>query len=260
MSRFKSVLLAAVGIVCSGAAYAETTVRQVDINDLVPHCDHMVATVLVGEIACKASGCNPSQDTSGIGRLAQFAQMAEQGEFVDLSNLGKGTTNAFITSLKATGCFDIQERETIKQLKEEAELAGVEFKPKRADFLITGAITSVAVTKKTNALAGGIVPVVGAFSKSKRSANISMDVRLVDTSTSSIKGSQTFDVSSEKSNWSFGAGGYSNGLALGGASSKTTPELDTVVNEAVIKAAGYVAESLAKDSIISRPIETKGAK
>ena len=253
MHRFVKHAVFVAGLAFSSSAVAETTVTQVSLEALVPHCEKPMATLLVGAIACKASGCAQSQDTTGFGRLAQLAQMQEDGEIVDLSQVGQGTTNALITSLKATGCFDIQEREILQQLKEEAALAGIEFKPKTADFLITGAITSIAVTKKTSALAGGVIPVVGAFSKSKRNAEVTLDIRIVETASSTIKASQAFNVSSQTSNWKFGAAGYSGGLALGGASSTRSPELDTVVNEVVIKAAQYVADTLALAGIVSRP-------
>lgn len=248
MLNFKSALIATVALFAAGGAYAETTVHQIDISSAVPHCDAPVATILVGQFACKASGCSAPAAGPAAGLLA-MAKMAQGDQIVDMTNLGAGTTNAMVTALNATGCFKVQEREALESLRKEAELSGIEFKPAPADYLIMGAITSVNLSAKSNNVAGGLIPVVGAFQNTKKKADMTIDVRVVKVSTSEIVATQTFEVSSERSNWSFGAAGYSNGLMMGGASSTKSPEIDSVANQVVLDASGYLANKIAGPAV-----------
>ncbi|ESQ92680.1 CsgG/HfaB family protein [Asticcacaulis benevestitus] len=251
MRKTSAFLSTSIGMLMAGSAFAQTTVKEVDIRALVPHCEAPAASVLIGRIDCKASACSAmSGDSNGkMSGLMAMAQMAQGNDLVDLSQLGAGTASALTTALNTTGCFKVQDRGDIESLKKAAEDAGIEFKARPVDYLVTGTITSVSSQTNSNNLAGGIIPVVGAFKKTKKHADLTIDIRVIDAHTSEVALSKTFQVSSERSNWSFGGGGYSNGLMLGGVSSTKSPELDSVANEVVINATGYLAENLAGPNV-----------
>lgn len=139
-------------IFAAGAAEAGTTVRQVDLASLVPHCQTKVGTLFVGTFDCKASGCGQStqNDNSRMGQLMALAKMADGQPMVDMSKLGAGSTDALEAALKATGCFVIQDRQSIEELQNEAKLTGMAFTPKPADWMLTGAITAVNVQVKSS--------------------------------------------------------------------------------------------------------------
>lgn len=248
------VLLALPLFFAAGAANAATTVRQVDLASLVPHCDNKVGTLFVGSFDCKASGCGQTaqNDNSGMSRLLALANAANGQPNIDMSRLGEGATDAIETALKATGCFVIQDRQNVEALKKEAELTGMPFQPKSADWMLTGAITSVAFQVKSSQVAGGLIPVVGAFKNTKTTANMTIDVRIIDTKTTEVVQSQSFAATSEKSNWGLGGGGISNGALFGSTSTTNSPELDSVANETVISAANFLTTSLA-GAAVTRP-------
>ena len=51
-----------------------------------------------------------------------------------------------MTALKETGYFDIQEREAMDALAKELALVGKTVEVQQADFMISGAITSISMS------------------------------------------------------------------------------------------------------------------
>lgn len=232
----------------AGAAGAGTTVHQVDLASLVPHCDRPIGTVFVTAIDCKASGCGQTGqgDGSRMGQLLAMAAAANGQAQVDISRLGDGATEALESALKATGCFTVQDRANIQALKDNASLTGMTFTPKPADWMLTGAITSVAVNTKSTQVAGGLIPVIGGFKNTKVSASMTINISVLDTKSAEVLQSQSFAANSEKSNWGLGGAGFGPSGALFGSTSTTnSPELDSVANDTVISAANYITTSLA---------------
>ena len=237
------------------AAQATTTVEQVNLDAAVAHCDHKVASIFVGQIQCKASSCSaaPAADDK-MSRLMAMAAMANGQIQVDTTKLGEGTSAAVVSALRATGCFTVQERADIQALKEEAELAGMPFQPKSSDFLIAGTITSVDVSSSTKSFGGGFIPVVGAVSKTRVIAKLSLDMRIIDTKTTEVVDSKSFTGTSDTASWNSGGGTVYGGAGLFGVSTSTNSrELDGVANQIVIEAVNHLIQSMAKDAIESRP-------
>ncbi len=180
--RFASVALLSTTLL-AGAASAATRVVERDLSSLLVHCDKPIASVSLGDFTCKAAACQttpaagPASGAAALLQLAQAAQGINTQQFPALgSTMGSGLT----TALKATGCFVVQEREALEALQREAALTGVELKPQAADYLISGAITSINVSTRSTSLGGGYLPVIGAVSKNTRSASLGIDVRLID--------------------------------------------------------------------------------
>jgi len=256
INALKSAILVAAGLV-AGPCLAETTVTQKDLGSAVPHCNAPVASIIIGKFPCKASSCTaPPQTAPGMAGVAMMMAMAGRGQAqtLDLSRLGEGMSSALTSGLKATGCFDVQEREAMEDLQKEAELSGVKLQAKPSDFMISGAITAVDVSSKSSSFGGGMIPLVGAVSNTTHSAKLSLDVRIIDVKKASILESRTFEANSAKSNWGVAGAGFSGRGALFGAMSSTqSPELDGVANQSVLYAVNYITETVAKDAIVSRP-------
>lgn len=248
--------LAALAAVSATTAAGETRVTERDLSALLVRCDKPVASISVGAFSCKATACHDATagPGNGVAALLQLAQASQGLSVHSFPTLGSSMGSGLTTALKATGCFTVQEREALEELKREAALAGVEIKPTAADYLVSGAITAVTLNTRSNSFGGGLLPVVGAVSKSTRNANLAIDVRLIDVRGASVRDSRSFQADSTRSSWSGGGLGYGGSGALFSAGRSTqSPELDSVANEATINAANFVAETLASAAITQRP-------
>ena len=249
-------LIGAALMAMAGVASAQTAVAARDMSALVPHCSAPVASLVVGNFSCRASACSapPQGPGSGIAALMAMQNAARTGAPVDLSHFGDSLGSAVTTALKATGCFTVQDRQAIEELKKEAEISGVEFKPKPSDFLVSGSITEVTFKANSTAIGGGFIPVIGALSTTNHEARVAIEVRILDVKNGSILDSQTFEANSSKRDFGIGGIGFGRGGALGGGVSSTnSPELDSVANQTVVVAIGHVTNLLAKDAITSQP-------
>lgn len=254
-----------VAALSAGAGYAETTVRQLDIDAALAHCDKPVASIFIGRFTCKAEACStaaaPAAGPAGFAALMAMAQAAQGISVEHFPQLGDSMSAAMTTALKATGCFDVQEREALDDLRREAELEGVELKAKPADYMVSGAITSVGLETRSSNVGGGLLPFVGAISKSTRHATLGLDVRLVDVKQATVRDARSFSADNTRSNWGVGGLGYGGSGALFGTSQTTrSPEMDTVANEAVINAANFVAETIAGAAITRQPARAMASK
>jgi curli biogenesis system outer membrane secretion channel CsgG len=215
-----------------------------------------VASVSVGKLTCKASGCQKKEaiNYGGLGALAQLAAQQSGIPIVDLSGIGDGMANALTTALKATNCFDIQEREVMEDLQKEAELSGIKLEIKPSDYLISGAITTVALEATRSSFGGGFIPIIGGISKTTQTAKLGMDLRIVEIRKANVKASKSFSANSESSSWGAAGGGLVGGGALFGAHSVTkSPEMDKVATETILYAVGFLVDTLAGQSVVSRP-------
>lgn len=229
------------------AASAETKVAARDLGSLLAHCPSPVAALTVTPFKCKATACSSAQPAGASGNMAALLAMAQAAQGVQsFPALGDGLSNALTSALKATDCFKVMAREDLEDLKKEAEAAGVELKTASADYLVTGAITSLNVGGKTQSFGGGMVPVLGAVTRSSKTASLAIDVRLVNVKASEVTARQTFDVSSQRSSWGAGGLGWGgSGVLFGAATSTQSAELDSVANESVIQATNYIVTQIA---------------
>jgi len=185
---------------------------------------------------------------------ALLALANASGQLQDLSKVGEGMSNALTTALKATNCFEVQEREAMEELRKEMELAGVTIKAKPADYLISGAITSIGLETQKSSFGGGFIPIIGGIQSTKKTANLAMDVRLIEVQTASVKASKSFEANNESSSWGLAGGGLIGAGAVGGAFSVTkSPVMDKIATETIIMATSFIVDSLAKDAVVYRP-------
>ncbi|MDP0971173.1 CsgG/HfaB family protein, partial [Klebsiella pneumoniae] len=74
-------------------------------------------------------------------------------------------------------------------------------------------------------LGGGFIPILGAFSTTTKTAEIGLDVKVIDVARAKLVEAKTFQANNETSSTSFGAGVGGPGFIFGGAmqSIKGTP-------------------------------------
>ena len=235
-----------------------TSVKEVDVGKYLPKCSAPVAAITIGTFSCKAQSCakpNPAQANNPLAGMMAMAAMAQGGAvLMDFSTIGDGMSNALTTALKATNCFDVQEREAMAEIQKEMELAGVKVQAKPADYLIMGAITSVGIQTERSSFGGGFIPVIGAITHKTETANLAMDVRIVDIKKADVLASKSFEADSKSSSTGVMGGGLVGaGGLFGGYSVSKSPEMDKIATQTVIYTVNYLVDTLAKNAVVSRP-------
>lgn len=227
-------------------AQAESEITTITVP--VVKCSAPTLSVAILGVTCTAASCQKNTDASPhAGFMALAAVMSGQG---GAPNLGGGMKSMLSNALKETGCFKLVDMEQVKKVKEMLEASGQTVTPPKIDLMISGEITTVELVKSGGALAGGIIPVVGLFSRNKEEATIQMDISVMNPSTMEVGASQAFAAKSDKVSWGFGAVA---GFAGGGWSISKSLALDAVARDTVVNAANFVVDSYAKDKIVSRP-------
>ena len=149
------------------------------------------------------------------------------------------------TTLKATGCFDIQEREALEELSKELALVGKKVEVEQAEFMISGSITSMNMSTEKKSFGGGFIPILGHIGVTTKTADVGLDIKLIDVARAKVLDSKTFEANNETSSTSFGAAGFGGGALLGGSLSgmKNTP-MEPIIRDVLAQVASYTANRL----------------
>jgi len=187
--------------------------------------------IVISDIKCKSSGCEQNSNiNSNMQALLQLAGKATP----DMSKIGDGLGNMLQTSLEKSGCFKVLDREAMESLKQEMALAGMQYKPERADILVSGAITSVSYSREKSAFGGGFIPLLGAITTDENKAKLGMDMKAIDVTTSQIVLSQDYMAESGQTKYGFMGGGFGGGGAFGGAfSSMNGTSMEEVARDVI---------------------------
>lgn len=239
----KTAFISIAFVAATGATFAaDTAVSQKEYT--LPHCDAPVASVVVGNLTCKAAGCQAAgSDPTGLAALIRMSNGdAEQSNF---ANIGEGMSAMLTTVLKATGCFDIQEREAMEELAKELALVGKKVEVQQADFMISGSITSINMSTSKAAIGGGYIPIIGMLSVTTKTADVGVDIKLIDVNRAKVVDSKTFVANNESTSTSLGGMGFGGGGALiGGLSSIKGTPMEPIVREVLAQVATFTANKL----------------
>ncbi|MBD3810353.1 MAG: curli assembly protein CsgG [Sulfuricurvum sp.] len=244
MKKFYVGILSLVTYSILGLADEDTKVQQIVVP--VNKCSAPVLSIAISNIECKAQSC---QDTGvpsgGIAALAALA--SGQG---NVKGIGSGVKSMLTNAMKESKCFKIVDLEQFEKVKQMMVATGQEVKPPKIDLIITGVVSSVDISKEGGALAGGVIPIVGMFSKNTSKASIGVEFTAMNPTTLEMSESKSFQANSEKSSWGFlGMGGP----AGGGWSVTKNVALDNVIRDVVFSATNYFTDTYAKDNIVERP-------
>jgi curli biogenesis system outer membrane secretion channel CsgG len=229
-------------------ADADTKVQQIEVP--VDKCSSPVLSIAINEIDCKAQSCqNTNVPSGGFAALAALA--SGQG---NVKGIGGGVKSMLTNAIKETKCFKIVDLEQFEKMKKMLASTGQEVKPPKIDLIIGGTVSSIDVSKEGGALAGGMIPIVGMFSKNTSKASIGVDFYTMNPSTLEMGESKSFKADSEKSSWGFGGVA---GPAGGGWSVTKNVALDNVIRDVVFSATNYLTDTYAKDKIVekAKPID-----
>ena len=220
----------------SGKEYKEVTTYS---------CQAPVAKISISPLKCQTSQCQVQN--TGNGNMAALLSMAREQQGVkDLSNLDEAMTTMLTSSLSASGCFEVLDRQALEEMKRELEFAGKEMKIDAADYLITGSLTTLDYKKTKSVVGGGFIPLAGMFANTKTTANIGMDIRLMNVNSSRIEYTKTYKSNSSNDNYSFGAiGATPGGIAGGGMSFGGDLELERSVRKVLNQSVADLIKSTA---------------
>lgn len=240
--NMKFIIGAAVALLGTCAFAADGTKISEQTYQL-PQCATPVASVVVGKLVCKAASCMPvAQDPTGLSALVRLAGGTDKASF---PNFGEGMSAMLTTALKSTNCFDIQEREAMDELAKELALVGKKVEVQQADFMISGSITSLNLSTETKEFGGGLFPVIGMISTTKKTADLGLDIKVIDVNRAKVLDSRTFTANNETTNTSFGGIGFGGiGVLAGGMSSYKDTPLEPIIREILAQVASFTATKL----------------
>lgn len=241
MRFFKGfVIISVLFLITSLSSASETEIKEKIYN--IQQCPTSYGKISLGKISCKASLCQKAQ-TPKAGFLQQLMAISGQPSF---EGIGDGIGDMLLTALKQTNCFDVMEREALEELKKEMELMGKPIQLEAADFLISGSINSIGMDTSQTNLGLGFIPLLSAIDVKKTTANLAMDIRVIDVKSAKIVMSKTYEANSAKTGLGIGAAGYGGGLAFGGAFStlKGTP-IEEVARDVIVRAASDIVKLIA---------------
>jgi len=235
-------------VVSSVKAADKTKVEQQKLP--LVKCSEPSLTVALGTVECKAQACE-----AGSGPASNFLASVF-GATGGIQGVGKGLGNMLITALKETNCFKIVDLEKFEKVKKQLEATGQIVKPPKIDKFINLTITQIALSRSSGALGGFIpIPLLGAVSMNTQSAELGVDVSVMDPATLEITDAKSFKANSEQTSFGlFGAGGIGGGGLGGGWSWSNNLALDMVARKVIVEAANYLAETFTKDKIKERPV------
>jgi curli biogenesis system outer membrane secretion channel CsgG len=163
----------------------------------------------------------------------------------NFAGIGDGMGAMLITVLKETGCFEIQEREAMDELAKELALVGKKVEVQQADFMISGAITAINMSTERTALGGGFIPILGAFTRTTQTADIGMDMKIIDVNRAKVVESRTFVANNETSSTKWGGAAFGGiGLFAGGMSSIKGTPMEPIVRDILARVASFASTRL----------------
>jgi curli biogenesis system outer membrane secretion channel CsgG len=236
------IYIAMVSLVCH-SAFADDATKVSEMAYQIPKCAAPVASVVVGKLVCKAASCQTSSGKES--QLEALVRLSSGGNQTNFAGVGEGMSAMLTTVLKETGCFEIQEREAMDELAKELALVGKKVEVQQADFMISGAITSINMSTEKKSLGGGFIPIIGMISTTTKSADIGLDIKVIDVNRAKILDSKTFQANNQTTNTSFGAAGFGgSGLLVGGMSSFKDTPMEPIIRDVLAQVASFTATKL----------------
>ncbi|OES24463.1 CsgG/HfaB family protein [Alteromonas macleodii] len=247
-------------LVGCGATSPNTTTRSVQSGAISNQatvaktlmCDAPVAKVSIAPLKCQAAKCRALPEVPN--GLAVFAKLAGEDLGPDFSRLGEVMSTMLASSLESTKCFTLLDREAIAELQQEMAFAGKEFKPETADFLITGAISSLTHEVSEAGIANTGMT-FGMFSNKQTTASLGVDLRLIDVESTSVSYSESYQSNTTANNYAFGladmnGNNRSSAMASFGNDLEVEEAVRTVLNQAVFDIVREFADGQYKEETV----------
>ncbi len=246
----RSITLSAVvlAVTACGSNQTKTTPHD-EVNVAVKEyqlrkCDAPVASILIGSFECQSNQCSREGEArpSGIMALAAMSGAAVPGS---LGELGKGMSAMVTSALKETGCFEIQDRDSLQQLQQEMALVNKELKPEATDYIISAVISDASLITTQRRIGGGWIPVVGSIKRTTQKASLQLELKIIDVNNAKVIAAQSFTGDSESTKTSTRWSGYNNGILWGGMTSIKGTPMEGVIQEVLTETLAYTTDTIA---------------
>ncbi len=213
--------------------------------------------LIISNIKCKSTGCQ--KNTRVNSNIA--ALLALSGKTMpDFSKIGTGLGNMLQTSLNKTKCFEVLDREMLEELKQEMAIAGKKIELESADILVTGAITSISYQSEQKSLGGGFIPIIGMVRQDTNTANLGMDMKIIDVNSAKVVLSQDYYAKSGQTKYGYAGGAWGGSGAFGGAfSSMNGTSMEEVSRDIINRLTYDIVKKFAPNNykIVTENISTK---
>lgn len=219
-------------------------------------CAAPIAKISISPMKCVAAKCKSAPRATGnLGAILAFSERMDGGRTADLSAVDDTMGAMLVSSMSSTGCFDVLDREALEEMRREMAFAGKELKVDAADYLITGTITALGIHKEKSSFGMGLIPLVGSISSTTETAELSVDIRLMNVNTSRIAYTKTYNASNSDSSYDVAAiggfaGGFGAGLAGGKSSFGGSAKLSTAARAVINKASIDLVQKMAGDKLV----------
>jgi curli biogenesis system outer membrane secretion channel CsgG len=231
-------IFAALMAFASPAVYAEEA-KEVEL--VLAKCEKPVASVTVGTLTCKASACK----SASAGRDSMLSQLLSMAGQPNMEGIGEGMGDMMVSIMKSTGCFNLQERQAMDDINKELALVGKKVEAEPADFIISGSVTQISLEQDRSNFGFGLIPIIGSVSSTTQTAEVALDLRLIDVQKAKILESQSFVAKSSKTSWGMGGGGSIGVAGFGGTFSKLNgTALEVVAKQAMVEAVNFMVARL----------------
>lgn len=219
INSFVQAPFALLAVACLGSnALAQSGAVPVEVK---PMCQSVAATVMVGNTTCTAALCNTGASQGGFNGVLALAMNRQAIDAVSFSN---GVGAMLSTALKQTGCFEVFDAAGMEQLRKDMESLGRKLaSPSSVDYVVRASITQADYNVAESNILG--------YSKKTTTASVTIDTKLVSTSSGTVSEAGSYDASSEKS--------YSGvvGIYASGNDGRRGNPFSDVARDAVAKAA-----------------------
>lgn len=224
----KHILAAALLATMAGPALADTAGTA-----QVPNmCPSVVATVMVGKMACSAPACasGNSQPMPPMfaGLLALSGHQVVNGE-----TFSNGIAAMLVTALKQTGCFEVFDAVGLEELRKEMESLNQKIAPPPpVDYLVKATITKADTTQSSQHFL--------VVSRDTTTTTLKLDAKVLNAKLGTVSDAGAYESSSDRS---------STGVSLivftsGDSSGRQGTPLSEVARDAVAKAAAGIASKI----------------
>ena len=246
------IAVAMLGAFSTSVFAGETVITEKTAQ--VQKCEKPIGKIALGKVTCKAASCsNPKTPEASF--LQQIASLTGQPAY---EGIGQGIGDMLISALRETGCFEVLERESLEELKQEMALMGKNIELEAADFLIGGSVTSLTMETTNTNLGLGIIPVLSAVDIKKTRAIVGMDIRVVDVNSGKVTFTKSYEANNQKSGLGIGAGTGWHGVGFGGIFSQLKgTALEEVVRDVVVRATVDIVDAGNSLKVQVQPIQTE---
>ena len=246
------IAVAMLGAFSTSVFAGETVITEKTAQ--VQKCEKPIGKIALGKVTCKAASCsNPKTPAASF--LQQIASLTGQPAY---EGIGQGIGDMLISALRETGCFEVLERESLEELKQEMALMGKNIELEAADFLIGGSVTSLTMETTNTNLGLGIIPVLSAVDIKKTRAIVGMDIRIIDVNSGKVTFTKSYEANNQKSGLGIGAGTGWHGVGFGGIFSQLKgTALEEVVRDVVVRATVDIVNAGNSLKVQVQPIQTE---